>query len=93
MIELRVQCINKADRYNPHKHITHIGGINAENRRWKLEEEKAIIEIEQKRYSFFVIAEGKRVEVIVAEHEGRKYLKTTADKIIPNNLLSLPECP
>lgn len=48
---------------------------------------------ERGRYSFYVSAGGRSVEVIVAVHSGRKYLKTTADGLQPNNLLSLPECP
>ena len=36
---------------------------------------------------------GHRVWVIVALHEGRRYIKTEADGEIPNNLLALPECP
>jgi hypothetical protein len=31
--------------------------------------------------------------VIVAVHNGHKYIKTKADGIQPDNLLSLPECP
>ncbi|WP_373565454.1 DUF3892 domain-containing protein [Bradyrhizobium diazoefficiens] len=29
----------------------------------------------------------------MAKHEGHKYIKTTADGIQPDNLLSLAECP
>jgi hypothetical protein len=29
---------------------------------------------------------------LLATHNGRKYLKTTADSYRPDNLLSLPEC-
>jgi hypothetical protein len=36
---------------------------------------------------------GKTVEVIVATHNGKKYIKTEADGPHPNNLLALPECP
>src|ERR1017187_4237659 len=30
--------------------------------------------------------------IVVASHNGRKYLKTTADGYAPNNLLALREC-
>jgi hypothetical protein len=33
------------------------------------------------------------VNVIVATHNGNKYIKTEADGIHPDNLLALPECP
>lgn len=57
-------------------------------------EDEAIKRIKQGLDKFFVERpEGHKVWVIVAEHEGREYLKTEADGEKPNNLLSLPECP
>jgi len=57
-------------------------------------EDEAINCIEHGIDDFFVDRPaGHRVRVIVAEHEGRKYIKTEADGEKPNNLLSLPECP
>lgn len=90
---LQVRCINKQDRYNPHSRIINIGGINPNGTRWKLPEDQAIRDIESGKYSFYVIVGGRSVKIIIAFHEGRKYLKTEADGITPNNLLSLPECP
>lgn len=91
---VRISCINKADRFNPNKHITHIGGINADKTRWKMTEEKAIEYIENGTYEFYVYAGGSSVDVIVAiSSAGNKYLRTVADGEIPDNLLSLPECP
>jgi hypothetical protein len=89
----RVRCINKREHYNPHERITHIGGINADNTRWKLTQEEAILGIESGKYSFYVEERGFTSEVIVASRNGRKYLKTTADGENPDNLLALPECP
>jgi len=88
---LQVMCINKSDRQNPHERIRNIGGIDS-GVRWKKTEEQAIVEIETGVSQFFVHAGGKSVWVIVATHLGRKYLKTEADGITPDNLLSLPEC-
>jgi hypothetical protein len=89
-----VSCINKrGSHFNPHERISHIGGINSDNTRWKLSEDEAIKTIEDKKYEFYVSAGGKTVNVIVATHNGRKYLKTEADGYSPDNLLSLPECP
>ncbi len=56
-------------------------------------ESDAIVAIETQKFSFYVSVAGKSVWVIVAVHEGRKYLKTEAEGYAPNNLLSLPECP
>lgn len=89
----RVTCITKrGNHYNAHERISFIGGANADNSRWKLSEDEAIKSIEDGKYEFYVSVIGRTVDVIVATHNGRKYLKTTADDYSPNNLLSLPEC-
>ena len=89
-----VKCINKSDRYNPHERILSIGGINPDGSRWKLNEVEAIRAIEEGKYLFYVLQNGRRVDVIIAiSAYGHKYLKTVADGDHPNNLLSLPECP
>ena len=90
---IRIQCINKSDRYNPHERITHIGGVNTDGTRWKITEAEAIKGIEEGKWLFFVNVAGKEVDVIIAISQwGHKYLKTKADGEHPNNLLSLPEC-
>ncbi len=85
---LQVSCINKRQHQNPHERIQNIGGTN-----WKLSETQAIADIKSNKYSFYVSVGGRNVAVIVAIHQGREYLKTTADGYAPNNLLNLPECP
>jgi len=91
-MRVQISCINKREHQNPHERITHVGGIHNESR-WRMTENEAIISIAQGKYDFYVSVNGREVDVIVAEHEGRKYLKTTADGYAPNNLLSLNECP
>lgn len=89
----QVTCINKrGNHYNPHERISSIGGTNSDNSRWKLSENKAIQSIEDGKYEFYVRINSRSVNIIVAVHKGRKYLKTEADGYSPNNLLSLPEC-
>jgi hypothetical protein len=89
-----VKCINKSDRYNPHERILSIGGTNSAGTKWKLSQEDAIKGIEDGKWSFYVTQGMRTVDVIVAVSQyGHKYLKTVADGLQPDNLLSLPECP
>lgn len=91
---IEIKCINKSDRTNAHERIKSIGGANSEATRWKISQERAIEGIEQGKWSFFVRQKGQEVNVIVAVSKyGNKYIKTVADGEMPNNLLSLPECP
>jgi hypothetical protein len=90
---IRVECINKTHRTDPHERIHSIGGRNADGRSWKLSQPEAINWIETRRGGFEVSVQGRTVPVIVATHLGHKYLKTAADGYHPNNLLALPECP
>jgi len=87
----QITCINKSNRNDPHDRITHVGGQGKE--RWKITQQEAINGIEQGKWDFYVNVGGKSVNVIVAERNGRKYLKTENDGVDPNNLLSLSECP
>jgi Protein of unknown function (DUF3892) len=92
--QIRITCINKSDRYNPHERIRSIGGINPDGRHWRLTEDDAIRKIEDGTFQFYVSVGGHSVWVIIARSaEGHKYLKTENDGLHPNNLLSLPECP
>jgi Protein of unknown function (DUF3892) len=84
-----VSCITKRGNHlDPHERIERIGfqGI------WYIEESRAIRRIETGMDSFYTMVDGREADIIVATHNGRKYLKTIADGYSPNNLLSLPEC-
>ena len=92
--QLRIDCVNKADRPNAWERISHVGGPDWDGNRWKLTQQEAIQRIENGTYDFYVEGGGHRVRVIVSTSRfGNKYLKTEADDVEPNNLLSLPECP
>lgn len=52
--------------------------------------------IDVQRHEFYTqppYAQGQRI--ITANHpvSGRRYLKTVADGVVPNNILALPRCP
>ena len=84
----QVTCIRKRGSHlNPHERIQGIAGTN-----WSRTEDEAISDLESGTNTFFTLVGGAQAEVIVATHLGRKYLKTTADGINPDNLLALPEC-
>jgi hypothetical protein len=89
----RVSCINKRQHQNPHERIERIGGVLDNGTAWTLPEDSAIAGIRSGKWDFWVSVGGKSVWIVVAEHEGRPYLKTEPDGYAPNNLLSLPECP
>ena len=89
----QVMCINKrGGHYNPHERIQAIGGVE-NGFRWKDPEDVAIQNVERNPSSYFVHRIGVSVWVIVAVHNGRKYLKTQNDSYAPDNLLALQECP
>lgn len=92
---VRIECVNKTPRNDPHNRIDNVGGRNGDGTRWKISEDRAISGIENGSLAFYVERPGGHsVDVVVAESRwGHKYLKTTADDEQPNNLLSLPECP
>jgi hypothetical protein len=85
---LRVICIRKrGDHYDAHERIQGIGGDG-----WYHAEDSAIADLEAGTSTYYVLVDGREVNVVVASHNGRKYLKTEADGYSPNNLLALPEC-
>ena len=95
-VNVQVSCIRKRDRQNPHERIEGLGGMHL-GQRWYLEEEVIIAELEKpesvRQWNFYTLVDGKTAWVVVAVHNGRKYLRTTADTTTRNHLLSLPECP
>ncbi len=91
-VRYEILCINKSNRASQHESITHIG-VKANGNYRKLTEAEAINGIDAGNWAFYVNKDGKLVDVIIATSLlGNRYLKTIADGVIPNNLLSLPEC-
>jgi hypothetical protein len=83
----QIKCITKTNRSSPHERISHVGGD------WgKITTDEAIRLIENDTYNYHVKVGFSDAKVIVAKHEGNKYLKTVADTTYVDNLLSLLQC-
>lgn len=88
MAHLQVTCITKRPSHlDPQERIQALGGVG-----WYKAEDEVIREIERGANSYCVDVGGRTVQVVVATHRGRKYLKTTVDALPQNNLLALPDC-
>jgi hypothetical protein len=92
MADVRVTCITKAHPQSSHEHITNLGNQAAG---WKWTREQVIASIDAKTNTFFVVdpSTGKRSDIGVIRPSGRApYLRTHADGVWNDNLLSLNQC-
>ena len=89
--DFQVNCIVKrGDHLDPHERIEALGNSNAN---WILSEGEVIRRIEMRQESYYTLVNGRRADIVVAAHNGRKYLKTSADGYALNNSLNLNDCP
>lgn len=51
MALVRISCVNKSDRTNPHERINNVGGVNGDGSRWKLSEDAAIAGIKAGKWT------------------------------------------
>lgn len=90
----QIHYVNKVPRQDIHNAIRAVGGMNSNGTVWRLPLADAIAKIQNGIYKFYVSAGGKSTWVIVARSSaGNLYLKTEADSLLVDNLLSLPEFP
>jgi len=89
MGEFLVTCINKRDHKSAHQRIGYVGNPQG---KWRIAEDSAIQRIKSGSDSFYTLVNGRRAEVVVATHNRKEYLKTTADGYSPDNLLNMGEC-
>ena len=90
MADVRVTCINKQPRNNPHEGITHLGGTAGGGWRWP--RQQVIDSIKAGTNTFHTLVGGNRAEVGVVDGPNGPYVRTHADGKWNDNLLSLPEC-
>jgi hypothetical protein len=91
--EAKITCVAKTDRLEPHDRIRSLGG--GHHPYWEISHERAIDLLEHDRCRFYTCnREGARLYlVVVTSPDGHKYVKTVADSVQPEHLLTLPECP
>lgn len=87
----QVTCVSRRpDHFPAHERLLALGGISRGG--WFLTEANAIEGIESGRYGLRMMMRGVQSDLVVAVHNGRKYLKADGDGYAPDILLSLPEC-
>jgi hypothetical protein len=89
MSDVRITCIRKPHPQSPHEHITHVG---SNGQVWT--REQVIAWIDARAHTFYTLdAYSRRADVGVVRESGKApYLRTYADGVWNNNLLSLPQC-
>lgn len=93
MADCQITCISKAHPMSLHEHITNLGNPLAG---WIWTSEQVIASIDAGENTFFVLdpLSGKRANVAVVREVGKRpFLRTHADGVWTNNLLSLNQCP
>ncbi|WP_442958006.1 DUF3892 domain-containing protein [Phenylobacterium sp.] len=87
----QVTC-HTPDDLDPDRRIEGLGGPG-NGKQWWLPIDELISGIERGAYDLWTVTpERQSVWVVVAVRNGRKYLKTEADGLEPNNLLALRHC-
>lgn len=93
MSDIQITCITKSQSNGGHEHITHVGSPQFQGK-WTVGQ--VIASIDARAHTFFVRdpLTQKRADVGVVRPTGRPpYIRTYADGLPTDNLLSLPNCP
>lgn len=93
MADVQVTCTTKLHPQGQHEHITHLGNPRVG---WRWTRQQVVESIDAKTNTFFVVDDrtGKRADVGVVRPAGQlPYVRTYADGIWNDNLLSLNKCP
>jgi hypothetical protein len=86
-----VSCVSeKGISYRPQERIISIGGYTQRGL-WVLNVGEAINNIKSGAEGYFILTVSNReLNIILADFEGKEYLKTETDLDSPDNLLGLP---
>lgn len=76
------------DNYDADRRIQGLGGVG-----WRDTIDNIIRAIDNENLFYTAPPSGQGQRIITAVRNGRRYLKTEADYLEPNNILSLPHCP
>jgi len=92
MADLQITCITKSSLLGDHEYISHAGNP-AVNWWWTVNQ--IISAIDNNQHTFFVLDQyGRRANVGVVRAQGRRpHIRTYADGVWTDNLLSLNSCP
>ena len=93
MADCQIRCITKSHSQGGYEHITHVGNTPAN---WKWTVAQVVTSIDANSNTFYVLdgRTGKRANVgVVRPAHGNPYIRTYADGVWNDNLLSLPACP
>ncbi|MFK3778249.1 DUF3892 domain-containing protein [Agrobacterium sp. NPDC089420] len=85
----QVTC-HTPDNSDPDRRLQGLGGPDGNG--WYRSIDTLISLIKQGEKFWSVDQKGNSVWIIVANRNGREYLRTESDGIEPNNLLALPVC-
>lgn len=89
----RVECIVKADPASPFQGIQSFGGRNKQGFNWRLSREQLIAKVRGGETFYVENPAGRRAELVIAHADnGVEYLRTLADGVGSDNLLSLRDC-
>jgi hypothetical protein len=92
-LSIRIDCVMRTDRVSPHHRIRAVGGRGRDGESWRLSEDAAIAAIENERATFYVEwPKGHRLDVVIGQGLGKRFLKTEADGESPDVLLAMSDC-
>ena len=91
MVRTWVQFAEKDTCAEVHEWIRRIGGTLKDGSHWSRSAAAVIADIRSGARVYFVYLRPVIVDLTIGHHDGRAYLKTTADEHLPEALLLLPD--